>query len=231
MANSREEIKRDLDDILVKGLAENICQAEEAMALCAGIGENAGAGFGSGNRQLFSRIRIMLERYAILAVTRLFEPEEDGFHSISIPVALNYMRFHADYLELNDREFILKKLISFGHEAKEFEGIPDPWITQLVRKEFADRMPNDDDPDSDDLSKALVSLKSMRDTFVTDAVTEQELEEIEKAERSMKTLLIYARDFIGTIGQGYLGVVFESNPNVLQNELAQLLNRIGAPQD
>ncbi|MCP4614358.1 MAG: hypothetical protein GY845_37210 [Planctomycetes bacterium] len=92
-------------------------------------------------------------------------------------------------------------------------------------------MPNADDPDSDDLSKALGSLKSMRDTFVTDAVTEQEQEEIEKTERHMKTLLIYARDFIVTIGQGYLGVVFESNPNILQNEMTQLLNRIGVTQD
>ncbi|MCP4611114.1 MAG: hypothetical protein GY845_20590 [Planctomycetes bacterium] len=47
----------------------------------------------------------------------------------------------------------------------------------------------------------------------------------------MKTLLIYARDFIVTIGQGYLGVVFESNPNVLQDEMTQLLNRIGAKQN
>ena len=231
MANSREEIKRDLDDILVKGLAENICQAEEALAICAGLGENAAAVLESGNRQLFSRIRIMLERYAIMAVTRLLEPDEDGFHSISIPVALNYMRFHADYLEINDREFIFKKLINFGHEAKEFEGIPDPWITQLVRKEFADRMPNANDPDNDDLSRALYNLKNVRDTFITDVVTEKELEEIEKSERNIKTLLIYARDFIGTIGQGYLGVAFDSNPNVLQSELTQVLGRLGTPQE
>ncbi len=219
--------KKDLNDIVVVGLAESIRRAEEVMALREQISANAAINSGAEFGHLFDRLQSMLGQYAILLVTRIFEPEEDGFQSTSIPVALNNMRFNADYLEIHDRDFVLKKLISFGHEEKEFEGIPTPWITQLVRKEFADRLPDLKDPDANDLSRALYNLKQMRDVSASDSATGQEGLNIEESDRSIKTLLMYARDFVDTIGRGYLGVNLEIDTKTIESQLKQLFQQAG----
>lgn len=221
------ENKKDLNDIVVGGLADSIRRAEEVMALRVQISANDAIASGAEFGHLFDRLQVILGQYAILMVTRIFEPEEDGFQSTSIPVALNNMRFNADYLEIHDRDFILKKLISFGHEEKEFDGIPTPWITQLVRKEFADRLPDVRDPDSNDLSRALFSLKQKRDISDGDSNIGQEGFNTEEADRNLKTLLMYARDFADTIGRGYLGVSLEYNTKSIESQLQQLFRQAG----
>lgn len=220
------EFTQDLNDIVANGLAENIRQVEDALLCRTVISSNAIAVSIAGFEHLFSRLQSMLERFAILSVTRLFEPDEEGCQSVSIPVALNYLRFHADYLEISDREVIFKKLINFGHDRKEFDGIPDPWITQLVRKEFADRLPHIKDSDSSDLARALYNLKCMRDVSASEA-DDQDDGRFEEAERNIKTLLIYARDYVETIGQGYVSADFEAGSTTVESELKQLFERIG----
>jgi len=227
MKSPGNENKKDLNDIVTGGLAESINRAEEVMALRAQIGANTAIASGAELGYLFDRLQVMLGQYAILVVTRMFEPEEDGFQPTSIPVALNNMRFNADYLEIQDRDFILRKLISFGHEEKEFEGIPTPWITQLVRKEFADRLPDIREPDANDLSRALFSLKQMRDVSASDSATSQEGLNTEESDRNLKTLLMYARDFVDTIGRGYLGVSLKIDTKVVESQLKQLLQQAG----
>ncbi len=224
MTSQKEQFEIDFHDIIINGLGENIRQAEEAMALSESITANMAATDRGGVGYLFSKMQLMLQRYAIILVTRLFEPEEDGFESFSIPVALNYLRFHADYVEIRDRETILKKLISFGHEQNEFENIPEPWITQLVRKEFADRLPQAKEPENSDLDRALYNLKRMRDKITIDSDGEQEYTSMSQADRYMKTLLIYASDFIETVGKGYLGITPEKDNNMIDNQLKHLLN-------
>lgn len=226
MENPEGHKKLDIEDI-VKGLTENLCLIEESLAILAQLNESIIAANVAGHGHLVSRLQSMLERYTILAVTRLFEPEEDGYHSLSIPVALNHMRFNADYLEIRDREVIFKKLISFGHERKEFDSIPNPWINQLVRKEFADRLPQPKDPESSDLGKALFNLKCMRDIPVSEDEKKQGRVDSKDIEREIKTLLVYAGDFVNTISGGYLGVNLEIDRNTIVSEFKQLLNTAG----
>ena len=224
----------DLRDLISAGLVEDIRQVEEAAVLWREISAQAEAINKAGFGNLFGRLQPILERYAVLATCRLFEPESDRYPLKSIPATLNHFRYNADYLQIRNRGFIMEKLVGFGHEPSEFEGIPDPWINQLVRKEFADRLPNADDPKANDLSGALHNLKTVRDKFSEHSESVQQLDD-PKA-KDMNLLLDFARDFVGTIGKGYLDIdyVFADGDSIFRidaertaNTLRQLLSKAG----
>lgn len=140
----------------------------------------------------------ILNRYVILDTCRLFEPEHPEHPTRSIPAALNYLRFHADYLEITGRAAVIERLVRFGHDPAQFEGIPAPWITQLLRKEFADRLPRENAPASEGLSAALRTLHSLRDRSALDRSDQSAVEQ------AVTALLAYAADFVETIRRGYL---------------------------
>ncbi len=196
----------DLKDIIVGGLVEDIRQVEESVALNREIRVGAKDINGAALGPLFSRLQIIMGRHAITSTIHLFDPPEDNYPSRSIPVALNHMRFTADYLKIENRDFVIKKLIGFRHEESQFEGIPEPWINQLVRKEFADRLPDAGQPDSNELSKALDSLKSVRDRIISHSEEVIETDEWQSSEKDITLLMEYARDFVATISKGYLNI-------------------------
>ena len=220
-----------LNDIVMKGLAENIRQAEEAVTLRDEISARAfqinEAGFGA----LFGGMQMTLGRYSILSVTRLFDPPDDNYQSKSIPSALNHVRFTADYLKITDREFVIKRLIAFGHDKSQFKDIPDPWITQLVRKEFADRLPKAGDPESSELSKALAALLTAGNKPVTPPKTVEESDALSIIDAPRDLLLGFAKDFVAIIGQGYLNTPFEPDTRTAGSDLKQLFIRAGIVAD
>ncbi len=197
----------DLKDLISSGLVESIRQIEEASVLWQEIGAHATAINEAECGHLFGRLQPILERYAILATCRLFDTENDNKYPLkSIPATLNHFRYNGDYLKIQNRELVIEKLVSFGHEKSEFEGIPDPWINQMVRKEFADRLPDSDDPEANDLSGALHNLKLGRDKFIGHSESAQQIDEMRTAD--MKLLLAFAKDFVGIIGKGYLNIEY-----------------------
>ncbi len=224
----------ELKEIVVDGLVENIRQAGESMALRAEIGQNALNINEARLGHLFGRMQRIMGRYAVLAACRLFEPETDSYPLSSIPIALNHFRFNSDYLQIQNKEFVISKLIGFGHEASEFEGIPDPWINQLVRKEFADSLPDANQPESSDLSMALHNLKTVRDKFPPHSETVQESDDWGDTDTDINLLLRFAKDFVGTVGKGYLDIdyaidddnsIFEINSSRTVDTMKQLLIR------
>lgn len=217
----------ELREIVIGGLADNILQAEEAITLRAKIGAAATRTDESGLGHLFDRLQIILGRFAILSTCRLFEKESDNYPLQSLPTALNHLRFNAEYLKIENKEFVIKKLIAFGHEENQFEGIPDPWITQLVRKEFADRLPVPGNPESGELSKALDTLRSLHDISMAHPGTTQKPDGLTPAEAGIRTLLEFARDFVETIGKGYLNTDPEWDTAKTSGELTRLLSQAG----
>ncbi|MBM3132802.1 MAG: hypothetical protein FJZ95_07210 [Chloroflexi bacterium] len=187
MTNPKDELKQDLTNIIT-GLAETIRQCQEAKA----IREETGKGERS------PLIEGILSRYIVLDTCRLFAPEDESYPTRSIPAALNYIRFHADYLKIENRETVIKRLVAYGQDPKQFEGIPDPWITQLLRKEFADRLPKPGAPESSELSRALHTLESLCDKAT---LNPEDRTAIESAVNALHT---YARGFVETMGKGYL---------------------------
>lgn len=216
-----------LNDIVMKGLAENIRQAEEAATLRDEIRAQAfqinEAGFGS----LFGRMQVTLGRYSILSVTRLFDPLYEEYQSKSIPAAFNHLRFAADYIDITDREFLIKRLIAFGHDKSQFKDVPDPWVTQLVRKEFADRSPKAGNPESSELSKALDALLTANNKPVTPPEIVEESDTLSITDANRDLLLGFAKEFVTIIGQGYLNTSFEPDTRTVGSDLRQLLIRAG----
>lgn len=175
---------------IIAGIEETISLCEAASALVA-----HDRGESPSNPD---RLPAIARRYRALDTCRLFDPEHPDYPTRSIPAALNYLRFHADYLRIKNREAIIGKLRGFGHEPGEFEGIPDPWVTQLLRKEFADRLPRENHPNAPELSTALHTLRSLCDKFPLQPSDQAAME------KAFETLHAYARDFVQTIRLGYL---------------------------
>ena len=226
----------DLKDIVIGGLIEDIRQIEEAVAIRREIRAKAVVINEAAMGSLFSRLQMILGRHAVVSAVHLFDPPDDTHHSRRIPAALNQMRFTADYLKIENREFVIAKLIGFGHNENEFEGIPDPWITQLLRKEFADRLPDAGQPGSNELSVALDSLSNARDKSIAHSEEVQTSDEWETSEKNIIMLLEYARDFTGTIGKVYLNTdfitadgdsIFRIDAERTTNILKQLLSKAG----
>ena len=217
----------ELREIVIEGLADSILQAEEAITLRAKIGATSTRTGESGLDHLFDRLQIIMGQFAILATCKLFEKESDNYPLQSLPAALNHLRFNAEYLKIENKEFVIKKLISFGHEETQFEGIPDPWITQLVRKEFADRLPVPGEPESGELSKALDTLKSLHDMPMSHSGTTRKPDGLTPAEAGIRTLLEFARDFVETIGKGYLNTDPQWDTAKTSGELTRLLTQAG----
>ena len=199
-----EDPVNDLKAFVTAGVVEDIRQIEETIGLYQEITTRASAINESGLGPLFSRLQLISSRHAIVVSIRLFEPPHNRYPSRSIPTVLNHMRYTADYLKIENREAIINRLAEFGHDTTQFEGIPEPWITQLIRKEFADRLPDTTQPDSNALSSALDALYSQRDRYVAHSEEVQILREWQALESDISTLLEYARDFTETIGKGYL---------------------------
>ena len=217
----------ELREIVIGGLANNILQTEEALILRTKITANATQIDKSGSGHLFGRLQAILGRFAILSVCRLFEKESDSYPLQSIPIALNHLRFNAEYLKIENKEFTIKKLITFGHEKNQFEGIPDPWITQLVRKEFADRLPVPGNPESGELSSAMDALKTINDKPMATIVTVQKSDDMTPAETKIRILLEFAKEFVETIGKGYLNTSPEWTTAKTSEEIARLLSQAG----
>ena len=204
----------DLKNLINGGLVEDIRQIEESLALQQQILSQADrinkAEFGP----LFGRLQLILGRCAVTTAIRLFEPPDDNYPSRSIPTILNHMRFTADYLNIVDRNVIIERLIGFGHEQQQFEGIPDPWITQLIRKEFHDHLPAGGDAAANELSQSLDTLNRLKDKFIDHCEVAQSDNEWKSCEQHIRLLLEYATDFVMTIGKGYLNQDYLLDGNI-----------------
>jgi len=220
----------ELAELVTSGLAANIRQIEEAVALHRKIGALNSENSASAFMPLFSRLRILLSKFSVITTIHLFDPPNDDYPCHSIPTILNHMRYTADYLPVANRDYVIERLMELGHPKDQFEGIPDPWITQLVRKEFKDRLPISGNSDSNELSNALESLIRVRDTIVSEAA------DWKSREKDIAVLLEYAKYFASIIGKGYLNndylledgtSIFLADANQSTDMITRLLNKAG----
>lgn len=204
----------DLQRLITGGLVEDIRQIEESLVLQQQIYEYAEKINQADLGPLFGRLQLILSKYSLIATIRLFDLPDDRYPSRSIPAILNHMRFTADYLNIVDREYIINRLIGFGHEKEQFEGIADPWITQLVRKEFSDHLPNAGEPEANELSGALHFLNNLKNRPIAHREEVQSDKEWKAHENHIRLLCGFATDFVITIGKGYLNQDYLLDGNV-----------------
>ncbi len=112
MPNSKEQ----LEDIISKGIIIDIFQAEEALSLARFIGKNADIINKNNFGNFFGSIQFILSQQFILAVTRLYEPPNPRYPIKSIPSALEFIKHNVDNLVIEQKRYLIKKLIDFGFQ-------------------------------------------------------------------------------------------------------------------
>jgi len=133
---------RDMfNDIIAKGVAIDIFQAEEVLAIDELIGEEADrinkATFGA----FFGSLQVILGRYLILAVNRVFEREDSRYQIRNIPAAIKFLRDNSEKLHVEQRPGLVRSLKGLGFKATNLETVSDPELTLITTDFFSQKLP------------------------------------------------------------------------------------------
>lgn len=199
------EIADKLHDIVWNGLQVDIYEAEEALALVKEIGLNATvineAKYGFGH--LFGRLQHVHTEMAILAVNRIYDKPKR--HTLrSLPSALELLQANSSTLKPVDRRYVSKKLIEFGHPETKIKSLEDTQATELLAREYTNRLPSL----ADGGPTGLNALKFRRDKKLAhpEAINVTDIPPI--TYKQIHDLLSFAKDFIATVGLSYLSIVY-----------------------
>ncbi len=203
---------RDMfNEIIAKGVAIDIFQAEEVLAIDELIGKEADrinkATFGA----FFGSLQIILGRYLILAVNRVFEREDSRYQIRSIPSAIKFLRDNSEKLHVEQRPGLVRSLKGLGCKATNLETVSDPELTLITADFFSQNLPKPELTHSGGLSEALLALKAARDKHIAHNEV-VDLNQLPKATYGeIGDLIRYAKEFLSTVGFGYLSIVYQSD--------------------
>lgn len=199
-----------LEDIIYEGLVLDIYRVEEALFLDELIGREADrinvATFG----QFFGSLQSILGRFLVLSVARIFEPPSPRYPIRSIPAAIAVLREGADSLVIEQRPGLIRSLSRNGASASNLERMADSNLTRFVA-DFFDRRISNSHSEGEDNARALLALKTVRDKSVAhaEAVRFEDLPRTTFAE--IDQLLALAKAFVGAVGFGYLGTIYDDD--------------------
>jgi hypothetical protein len=204
------EAREQLHDILWEGLQVDIFKGDQALQLVRFIGTHADkineAKFGA----IFGPLQDVFTDAAILSVNRLYDKPK-GFEVRSIPSTIDFIMGHGDNLKIEQRLPITRKLSGLGHDADELNKLSDAQITKMIARHFDKSLPRVALTHANALSKGLNALKTRRDKTIAhpEAVELSSLPIATFAD--MDQLLVYAKDFIHTVGFGYLSIIYKTD--------------------
>ena len=149
----------------------------------------------------------MLSEQPTLAATRLFDPERK-YQTRSIPGTLNLLECHAALWRVPKWEPLKEALVKGSADASYLEQLSDEQLTHAVVKHFRTTLPDAD------------AVRQIRDKVIAHN------ERIERSALTSPTwkealsLINYAKDFLITIGDGYLNILFgnDSSSYILTDE-------------
>lgn len=202
-----------LDDMISKGITLDIYQAEEVIALEEIIGENADQinnhKFGS----FFGSFQIILGRYLILSVTKIYEPSNRRYQLRSIPSAIDLLTLSCDELTIEQRPRLIRKMVTMGYDEAELSKLSDSEITKIIINYFRNKLPDSDYHSVGNcaLSQALNSLKTARDKNIAhnEAINISDIPKATYAE--IDNLIDLAKEFTSLVGDAYLSIIYESD--------------------
>lgn len=204
-------LRKTFDEIVAKGIAIDIFQAEEALAIDELIGKEADrintATFGA----FFGSLQVILGRYLILAVNRIYEKDDPRYQIRSIPAAIKFLRHHAGELPIEQRPGLIRSLRRLDCEAPDLDTVSERDLTLLTANFFSERLPQSNIAGSGEPSEALLALKAARDKLIAhhEVVDPAQLPKATYGE--IGELINYAKSFVSAVGFGYLSVVYESD--------------------
>jgi hypothetical protein len=194
------EAEKHLKDYLLQGIGAEIFWADEAYALAEEMGKyvdqiNA-AGFGS----LFATLQTVLSDRQTLSVTKMFDPPSRKYPTRSIPATLGLLEAHAELWEVPQWRKLHQTLIGGGVDSAYVEQLSNVELTHAIVAHYRATLAN--------LSLPLEALRQSRNKIIAhnEAVERSTLQR--PTWGGALSLVNYAKDFVSTIGFGYLNTVF-----------------------
>ncbi len=205
-----EEAKERLRDYLLDGIASEIFRAEEAYSLAAEIGNHAeeinSANFG----EFFGSLQIILSDRQTLSIVKLFDSGK-RHPTRSIPATLSILKSYAELWKLSDRQALCRFLIDAGGESSEVESLDDAGLTRALVAHFENTLPASRYIGLDKRTASLGALRQVRNKVIAhnEAIKADELPTVTWGEA--RSLLNYAKKFVATVGDQYLGLIFSDS--------------------
>jgi hypothetical protein len=189
-----------LDDLLTKGICDDIYRAEQALGMFIMIGQHADAINAAMFGEFFGSIQQVLGRQVVLSVATLFERPSDRFPNRGILSVLTLLEDNAAALAINDRGVLIRHLARLGEAEHELAALSDMDLTVRTLRFFRQRL-----LENPAVRMALDKVKTFRDKAVAhnEQVAFEALPKPTIAQFS--GLLTLAQQFLKTIGEGYLG--------------------------
>lgn len=191
-----EALQNRLNDIIVKGLLEDIIKAERAYLQARTIGENFEAINASDHNIVLGMCQVAFSDAQTLAVTRMFDKPDKKFPTRSVCVILDILGKHAEELPILQPDALFDALRVPQCQRPTLEELNTSELTRAVVKHFQDDMPTD----------ALKRLKESRDKLLAHN------EAIDAAARNLPTwgdaneAVAFAKKFAMAVGEAYLGI-------------------------
>ena len=164
-------------------------------------------------------MQLVLSERQTLDIVKIFEPAKD-YPTRSIPGTLALLEKNAELWNVHQRESLYQELIEAGLDSTRLERMDNAELTRAVVARFRDTLPDPKRVSLDNLSLPLSILRQSRDKMIAHN------EVIEPSALQTSTwgeaisLANYAKEFVATLGAGYLGLLFgEGSKNyLLMNE-------------
>lgn len=218
-----DEVKSTLKTA-IDSLELNVLLADESYYLLKTSGDFAD-GINSANfGNLFVFLQSILSDKFILSVTKIFERESKQYPIHSIPVVVSLLRKHCGILKIYQKPNFLRVLKESGLRDSTLEKLSDQKLTCEVVNYFNSTLPDITKKDNCDLSRALDSVRTIRDKRIAhdEKVKVTDLPKVTWVE--LNKLLDYAKSFIGVIGWGYLSTAYEANGEYIRSRDAKYIS-------
>ena len=196
-----EEAEERLKDYLLNGIAKEIFLADEAYALAEEIGRHAEAIHADGFASLFGTLQVSLSDRQTLSITKMFD-RPSRYPTRSILAILDMLSTNAELWGIPQRHVLHQELIGAGVERSSVERLSNVALTHAIVNHYENTLTN--------LYPALMELRQSRDKVIAHN------EAIERSLLQSPTwgaaisVVKYAKDFVSTIGFGYLSLFLGS---------------------
>lgn len=142
-----------------------------------------------------------------MAIVKIFDPAKD-LPTRSIPGTLDFLESKAELWKVYDRETLYQVLFEAGMDHTRVERMDNAELTHAVVARFKDTLPDPKRVNLDNLSHSLGILRQSRDKIIAhnEAIDRSALESSSWGEAI--SLANYAKEFVTTLGAGYLGLLF-----------------------
>jgi hypothetical protein len=196
-----EEAEKHLKDYLLKGIAAEIFWADEAYALAEEISKHTQSRHATGFTSLFGSLQVIFSDRQTLSVTKLFD-QPKRYPTRSIPATLAHLKAHAELWEVSQRHILHQILIEAGAKSPSVERLSNAELTYEIVRHY--------EVELSQFVPALTRLRQSRDKVIShnEAIERSALQSPTWGDAT--SLVNYAKDFVSTIGFGYLNIHFGS---------------------